>query len=281
VDKFIEFLPQHLHQLDLYLIQYGREACQPRHSFGPAIREYYKFHYILDGKGIFEINGQRYELSKGQGFLITPNTVCYYEADAQQPWTYCWIGFNGIKASTLLKQAQLSDESPIYTWEKSEFFEQSIEQMRQSKNMQAGRELKLTGLLYLWLSAMIACRGSELKEQSYETSKEHYIAQVVHFIEVNYANKISIQSIAQFIGLQRSYLSSLFKDVMGISLQDYLITYRMRKACELLGSTSMLVGDISRSVGYDDPLLFSKMFKKSMQLSPSQYRLEQLVKHNG
>lgn len=273
VDKLIEFLPQHLHQLDLYLIQYGREACQPGHSFGPAMREYYKFHYILDGKGVFETNGQRYELRKGQGFLVTPGTICYYEADAEQPWTYCWIGFDGIKASALIRQAQLSDESPIYTWEKSEFFEYSIEQMKQSKSMKAGRELKLTGLLYLWLAAMIDCRGSELKQKVKENSKEHYIAQVVHFIEVNYANKITIQSIAQFVGLQRSYLSALFKDVMGISLQDYLISYRMRKACELLSGTSLMIGDIARSVGYEDPLLFSKMFKKSMQLSPTQYRM--------
>ncbi|MFC6333610.1 AraC family transcriptional regulator [Paenibacillus septentrionalis] len=272
MDKFMEFLPQHLHQLDLYLIQYGREACEPGHSFGPAMREYFKFHYILDGKGIFEVNGQRYELKKGQGFLVTPETVCYYEADLQDPWTYCWIGFNGIKAAGLLRQAQLSDESPIYTWEKSGFFEQSIQQMMQSKTMTAGREFKLTGLLYLWLAAMIDCRGSELKQKAKENSKEHYIAQVVHFIEVNYANKISVQSIAQFVGLQRSYLSALFKEVMGISLQDYLISYRMRKACELLGSTTLMVGDIARSVGYEDPLLFSKMFKKSMQLSPTQYR---------
>lgn len=272
MDKFMEFLPQHLHQLDLYLIQYGREACEPGHSFGPAMREYFKFHYILDGKGIFEVNGQRYELKKGQGFLVTPETVCYYEADLQDPWTYCWIGFNGIKAAGLLRQAQLSDESPIYTWEKSGFFEQSIQQMMQSKTMTAGREFKLTGLLYLWLAAMIDCRGSELKQKAKENSKEHYIAQVVHFIEVNYANKISVQSIAQFVGLQRSYLSALFKEIMGISLQDYLISYRMRKACELLGSTTLMVGDIARSVGYEDPLLFSKMFKKSMQLSPTQYR---------
>lgn len=273
MDKFIEFLPQHIHQLDLYLIQYGREVCKPKHSFGPAIREYYKFHYILDGRGIFEINGQRYELKKGQGFLVTPDTVCYYEADEHEPWTYCWIGFNGIKAASLIRQAQLSDESPIYTWEKSEFFEQSIQQMKQSREMKAGRELQLTGLLYLWLSAMINCRGSELKQKAKDNSKEHYISQVVHFIEVNYANKITIQSIAQFIGLQRSYLSSLFKEEMGISLQDYLISYRMRKACELLSNTSLMVGDIARSVGYEDPLLFSKMFKKSLRMSPSEYRL--------
>lgn len=273
----IELLPQHIHQLDLYLIQYGREQCTPGHSFGPAMREYYKFHFILDGKGIFEVNGKSYELHKGQGFLVSPGTITHYQADQNDPWKYCWIGFHGIKAPTLLKQAQLSDESPIYDCDKAAFFDSSIDQMLESKKMDAGRELKLTGLLYLWLSSLVECRGSQLALQPRENSKEHYIAQVVHFIEMNYANKITVQSIAAFIGLQRSYLSSLFKEVMNISLQDYLIAFRMRKACELLSNVPLTIGDIARSVGYEDPLLFSKMFKKTMHSSPSQYREKQLL----
>lgn len=271
----IEYLPQHLHQQDLYLIQYGREQCTPGHSFGPAMREYYKFHYILEGSGVFEINGKRYELHKGQGFLICPGTVTFYQADMDNPWKYCWIGFNGIKAPTLLKHAHLTNETPIYNFEKSELFSSSIDQMMQSKHMIVGRELKLTGLLYLWLSALVECQGSERSTNGKETGKEHYIAQVVHFIEMNYASKITVQSIAAFIGLQRSYLSSIFKDVMNISLQDYLIHFRVRKACELLQHTSLTIGDIARSIGYEDPLLFSKMFKKVMKHSPSDYRKQQ------
>lgn len=144
-----------------------------------------------------------------------------------------------------------------------------------SKDMVNGRELKLTGLLYLWLSSLVECRSLELSQQLKETNKEQYIAQVVHFIEVNYANKITVQSIAQFIRLQRSYLSSMFKEVMNISLQQYLIAFRMRKACELLIATELAIGDIARSVGYEDPLLFSKMFKKTMHSSPTQFRAEQ------
>ncbi|URN96588.1 MAG: AraC family transcriptional regulator [Candidatus Pristimantibacillus lignocellulolyticus] len=274
----IEFLPQHLHQLDLYLIQYGREQCTPGHSFGPAMREYYKFHYILEGKGVFEVNGKRYHLHAGQGFLVCPGTITFYQADQDDPWKYCWIGFHGIKAPTLLKQAELSDEAPIYDCDKADFFNSSIDQMIKSKHVEAGRELKLTGLLYLWLSILVECRGSQLSLKLREHSKEHYIAQVVHFIEMNYANKISVQSIASFIGLQRSYLSSLFKEVMNSSLQEYLITFRMRKACELLSNVELTIGDIARSVGYEDPLLFSKMFKKTMKYSPSQYREKQLLR---
>ncbi|WP_256760294.1 AraC family transcriptional regulator [Cohnella sp. WQ 127256] len=274
----IEFLPQNLHQLDLHLIQYGMEQCSGGHSFGPAVREYYKIHYILDGEGIFEIAGKTYRLGKGQGFLICPGTVTYYKADEENPWRYCWIGFNGIKAATLLKQANLWDEQPLFnSGPDDDFYKHCIDMMIESSAMKNGREIKLTGLLYIWLSTLVQYCPALQTETANGNSREKYIAQVVHFIELNYANKITVTSIAHFIGLQRSYLSSLFREVMNTSIQDYLISYRMRKACELLQNSNLSIGDIARSVGYDDPLLFSKMFKKTINTTPTQYRSSSVV----
>ncbi|MCA0755985.1 AraC family transcriptional regulator [Paenibacillus sp. N4] len=267
----IEYLPQSLHQSDLHLIQFGMEQCAPRHSFGPAMRDYYKIHYILEGEGRFEIGGKTYRLAKGQGFLISPGTITHYIADDDCPWKYCWIGFGGIKAATLLMQAGLSVEQPIFSSGDGRFFLESIEAMAGSRTMANGREIKLTGLLYLWL-AMLVGSGPPEHRALKENMRDKYVAQVVHFIGLNYASRITVGAIAQMIGLQRSYLNSLFQDVMGCSIQQYLIAYRIRKAAELLVTTKLSVGDIARSVGYEDPLLFSKMFRKNMELSPSDYR---------
>ena len=81
------------------------------------------------------------------------------------------------------------------------------------------------------------------------------------FIESNYSQKITIQDIAAFVGLDRTYLSSLFKAKYGSSLQSFLVEYRMKRATELLASPELSISDISRSVGYTDPFIFSKMFK--------------------
>ncbi|MCZ8522538.1 MULTISPECIES: helix-turn-helix transcriptional regulator [Paenibacillus] len=85
-------------------------------------------------------------------------------------------------------------------------------------------------------------------------------------------NHISVTDIAEFVGLNRSYLCSLFKDHSHSSIQSYLVHYRMQKACELMKQRELSIGDISRSVGYEDPLLFSKMFRKQRGESPKQYR---------
>lgn len=95
---------------------------------------------------------------------------------------------------------------------------------------------------------------------------------------MNYAQKITIEHIANFIGLNRSYLCSLFKQQVNTSIQDYLVRYRINKACEMMGNAELSIGDISRSVGYNDSLLFSKIFKKVKGFSPNIIELKPMLK---
>lgn len=114
-----------------------------------------------------------------------------------------------------------------------------------------------------------------LKNYTYdkkENRKEVYVTKVIDFIEMNYSNKFSIADIANFIGLDRSYLCSIFKEKSHLSIQQYLILFRMNKAAVLLRNKELAIGDVARSVGYDDPLLFSKIFKKTKGVSPREYR---------
>ncbi|AWB45543.1 AraC family transcriptional regulator [Paenibacillus sp. CAA11] len=269
----IEYLSRNKQHSELYLTQFGREECVSCHFHGPAVRTHYLLHYILDGEGIFKVGGKQYKLGKGQGFLICPDVITYYQADETHPWTYCWVGFNGPLSEVLLKQAGLSLTSPILYYEKHDQIAEYLQLMTESKDYRKARETRLTGLLYLLLSTLVE-HGPTAPPVHKESRAEIYVEQARDFIELNYAQKITIEDLARFIGLNRSYLCSLFKQRMNISLQDYLIRFRINKACEMMGNEKLSIADISRSVGYLDPLLFSKTFKKIKGVSPKQYRLE-------
>ena len=93
--------------VDLGLYQFGKEDCEPAHSYGPAIRNHYLFHYILSGKGtLMWQDGKRREnktvLRAGQGFLISPGQITTYIADDRIPWEYCWLEFDGLRAKEAL-----------------------------------------------------------------------------------------------------------------------------------------------------------------------------------
>lgn len=261
-----------LNHTDLNMYQCGTENCAPGHDYGPAVRDHFLIHYILSGKGTFYVGGAEYHLEKGQGFLICPDIITYYQADFEDPWTYSWVGFHGLKAESYLKQANLTAENPIFRYDRDDFIKDCFDQMISTKKLTKSREIRLLGLLYLFLSQLIEVNGKERFIDSSADRKELYIKKAVEFIEMNYSRKISISEIAHYVGLDRSYLGSIFKECLSTSPQEFLINYRMNKACELMQNTSLSIGDISRSVGYDDPLLFSKIFKKVKEFSPREYR---------
>ncbi len=261
-----------LNHTDLNMYQCGTEVCNRNHSFGPAVRDHFLIHFILSGKGIFQVGDKTYHLREGQGFLICPDIVTYYQADAEDPWHYSWVGFHGLKAEQYLKNAKLTAYNPIFAYSKDRFIKDCFDQMLETKALVKGREIRLLGLLYLFLSQLIEAAPGEAALDISTNRKEQYVKQVCAYIEMNYSRKISVQEIAHHVGLDRSYLGTLFKEHLNASIQDYLIHFRVNRACELMNNEVLSIGDISRSVGYEDPLLFSKIFKKVKGSPPRHYR---------
>ncbi len=99
-----------------------------------------------------------------------------------------------------------------------------------------------------------------------------YIRKAIEYIEYNYIDDIKVTDIANFIGINRSYLFTIFKKNLNISPQEFLLKYRMEKAYILLNNGKLSISDVARSVGYKDPLGFSKIFKKINGISPKVYR---------
>ena len=263
--------PKQSQALDLFLCHSGIENCNPSYSFGPETRDHFIIHYILDGKGEFTVNNKTYKLGKKDGFLIRPGEETYYKADDKDPWIYMWIGFNGIKAETYLKYANLDENNHIFKYEKDSSLKKCILEILSLNIMNNSNRLKIDGLLYLFIGNLIENNKYMDKENS-NTQADEYINISIDFINNNYSNNIKVNDIANYVGLNRSYFSNLFTKKMGISPQEYLLSLKMGKACNLLTNLQLSIGDVARKVGYEDQLTFSKIFKKSKGLSPKLYR---------
>lgn len=100
--------------MELCLIYCGREACNPGHRYGPNRRSTYVLHFVKEGRGSLEIDGEVYELGPGDAFLIQPEVEAWYEADDEEPWTYLWVGFSGFKAEECVASAGFSAGSPVH-----------------------------------------------------------------------------------------------------------------------------------------------------------------------
>jgi AraC-like DNA-binding protein len=256
---------------DLNMYKCGIEDCRPYHFWGPAVRDHFLIHFILRGKGIFKYEGIVYNLEEKDVFLICPGKIAHYYADEKEPWTYAWIGFNGVKAEKYLNLMNLSNKNPVKRLSNIDIVNLYFDEMLETKELKKSGELKRLGFFYVLISEMIEQIGNNNDKDRVEMN-ENYINKALLYFEQNYFRNVTVVEIANYLGIDRSYFSTLFKKKLSISPKNYLIKLRVEKACELMKENSYSIGDISRSVGYEDQLLFSKIFKKIMGICPKKYR---------
>lgn len=95
---------------------------------------------------------------------------------------------------------------------------------------------------------------------------------ILDYIHEHYNEEINLTTLAEIMHLNRHYVSRFFKDAVGMNFIDYLTTYRIEKAKQLLMKTEESITEISGTVGYIDSTYFSKLFKKKVGQSPHQFR---------
>lgn len=264
-----------LHLTDMEIHICGSQQCGRSHSYGPAVRDYFLIHYIHRGKGIFKVDDNKFELNRGQGFVIWPHLISYYQAAQDNPWQYSWIGFTGLKAEDYLKEAGISRENPYFRAQNPEKISNIFSEMTQTGNFKKSKEIKLLGLLYFFFAEIIEANKQKVNKD--ENLKGEYLKKAVNYIDRNYSRPdLKIADIASYLNLNRSYLWQLFDELLNISPQQYLIEFRMEKAALLLENYNLKVRSAALSVGYEDPFSFSKIFKKTMGKSPSLYKNGQI-----
>lgn len=134
----------------------------------------------------------------------------------------------------------------------------------------AGNELLLLGELYTFLG-WVAQSAQGSARRSRETAAE-YVELAMEYIRSHFQEDLTVAKLAQYVGLNRSYLTTVFQNTINMSPQQYLMRFRMEWAAGMLCEDKLTVGEIARSCGYPDPLTFSKAFKRTLGVTPTQYR---------
>lgn len=241
------------HMQDLNPLIAGTHDCDPGYGIQPAIRKYTLIHYVFRGKGTLFARGNAYPVREGQAFLIRRDEVANYRADADDPWYYCWIGFDGELAR------QFDTLPPILT-PPEEPFRQIIRAAEDPSVME-----------YRMAAALFQLYGQLFSKP---TRHNPHVRQVKNYIRQAYMHPIRIEEIARKLNLNRRYLSRIFKETTGVSIQQYLLKVRMEEAQNHL-RRGYSVQECARMVGYEDVSNFSKMYKKHFGKSPTHSRKNQ------
>lgn len=248
----------------------GSEICSPLHGWGPGVRPDYLIHVILTGRGVYRAGDENWRLAAGDGFLIEPQTLTFYQADAKDPWSYIWIGFNGENAPGLIRGLGLGGGRCTFHTGRGEELRSIVLEMADHRSWTQADEYYDQSLLYRFFAVLFD--DIEQAAPSQRQGKNAYVRAAVEYIQSHYYLPLRVSDIAAYVSVNRSYLYTLFVRELGMTPQACLTEFRLTRAEQLLETTDLTVEAIAMSSGYQDPLVFSKAFKKRFMMTPTAWR---------
>ena len=230
--------------------------------------------YCVGGKGWCEIDNHKRMNIEANQFIILPAHVPYrFGADEENPWSIYWIHFEGeiakefnlnpLNVHTILpdKTSRLQDRLDMFEEIYSNF------SMAYTRDYMIHSSMCLYHFLssFLHVEAFRYHRLPSRKEQSFS-------AQVIHYMQENIGNNLSLNELAGHFQYSTSHFSSLFMKETGYSPINYYIQLKIRKACQYIELSNLKLFEISEKVGFDEPTYFTRIFTKVIGMSPSEYR---------
>lgn len=243
----------------------GWEICCPMHTFGPAIRQHYLIHYVTRGKGRLWMNDTCYVIEKDTMFLIRPGITAVYQADKDNPWEYCWICIDGYDVENMLNNSGFDKVNPL-------FFDKSNGEVRDAMLNFIFYFSKYKNNEYMLLSRLYNIFGHMKIQMKKQQAKSIHVERAIDYIYENYSKNISVTDIAEYLGIDRTYLYRLFKEEYNMSPQKYLLNFRLKTAMNKLEGGNMSIADIAYSCGFNDASAFCHQFKKVYKDTPLNYR---------
>ncbi len=230
----------------------------------------YIFIYCAEGKGEIITGNSKKELTPNSFIIIPPSVPHHYRSSEAEPWSIYWVHFHGTLAGALYARFTDNPEEPEVTAipfdeKKLDLFNRIIslsENSFEERNM----EVVQFHLLH-FLSSIIY--HPETDPSNYAEDK---VTRSVDFMKRNLQSPLTLEQLAANESLSVSRYCELFKLKTGFSPIQYFIHLKIQKSCQYLYFTDMSVKEICRIVGFEDPFYFSRIFKKTMGVSPSKYK---------
>jgi AraC-like DNA-binding protein len=260
----------------LNLIQCGRDMGTPGFSY-PHYNNFYIINIVKSGNGSLETRGKFYNLTKNDAFITYPNELSILTADSKDPWELCFFAFNGKAAVDLLQRTIFKDDV-ITVPLKDNSLSNDILDATDFMNNHSYSEFLTFKYLFKFLTHFDSHTSFPIKQA--ENREQKYVAEIKKYIQANYIESIKVADIADKLSINRSHLYRIFKNEIGMGVEDYIVSIRINHAKVLLKSTEFPVTTVAHRVGYKNYTTFFKRFKQTVGITPLEYRQRQKENNN-
>ncbi|PXA04289.1 hypothetical protein DDZ13_07075 [Coraliomargarita sinensis] len=225
--------------------------------------------FVNEGKGWYASEGRTHELGANEVLLLPPRRSHCYGADAKAPWSIFWFHFEGRGPEELLDWIIAKPEPQTIVCRSPDTLRRQFHSILSAVE-RGYHEHTLLELSRVLINVLTLLHRNPISEPN--DMRLERIEATMDQMRRDIGRPRTLRDYASTSGLSVSQFSHLFKQHTGISPMNYQTEIRMQRACEFLDTTSSSIKDVAWRLGYDDPLYFSRTFKKCTGLSPSQYR---------
>lgn len=228
--------------------------------------------YVAGGAGEAILEGKKFRLAPGDLVVVNPGTLHEERSDAKAPLRLIFLAIRdfavpGLPAGCLSQEKYRVLSCGEYRYKMDIYLQELLQET--SSQIEFYQEISqgLVSALLVLVMRLIRINPEDEAALSQECQK------IKEYLDQNFTSPITLDSLSETVYISKHYLSHLFKEQTGVSPIKYLTSKRMEKACELLSETELPVSEVSKAVGYENPLYFSQVFKRIYGISPVKYRM--------
>ena len=227
--------------------------------------------YVASGKAHFYIGGQDVIVTSGNMVLYQPKQEMHYEYFGKDKPEVYWVHFTGSDVRNILKKYEVPlDNNVFYSGNSPTYGYLFKEMILELQTCRVGFEELLS--MYLQQIFVLIQRSRMDKRPVVSSHIQEEMGMARRYFQEHYNEDINIEEYALSRNMSVSYFLKKFKEVTTTSPMQYILNIRINNAVSLLESTDYNVTEIATIIGYDNPLYFSRIFKKQKGVSPSDYR---------
>lgn len=243
---------------------------KPGARYGPVIRNIYIIECCTGGLGSVVINGREFPIKAGDCYVLLPGDAIIQTADEVTPRRGYWCAVDGARVGHYLAMAGIRSDAPFAPPEAFDAIAGQLEFLfRMREENDPGADLRRSACLYTVF-------GELLRRRTAAVDRDSIVQKAVSVMEARYNQPLTVEQIAEDVGLERCYFSTVFKAETGTSPHRYLTGLRLEKACTLMDQEGCTVAEAAASVGLD-PENFARLFRRYMGTTPGEYRKKGVV----
>lgn len=247
--------------------------------------DFCEIYYQLSGEKYYFIKNDTYHILPGDLILIKENLVHKAFAVNDCPSERYLIEMNRHYIKTNMVQLNCSPLFEIFDKEifvlrltpnEQNILEHIFREMQKLNKNESLESIIYLKILSLTLQLLLYIYDLNKKERTLDMNRNMFVnkrvGDITHYINSNYMNDLSLETLAAHFNINYYYLCKLFKNTIGFTFSNYLNAIRIKEANHLLLTTSLSITEVAEKVGYTDTSYFGRMYKKIMNTSALKYK---------